>query len=297
MRINPDPTSNLLTILSIADRQQQTAMLQMSSGRRVQVASDDPAASAALTLNSQQQAQQDQFLQNISSIRQLMSASDSALSGVVQALTRAVTIGVQGATGTVSPDNRLSLAKEVDGIRDQVLSLANTSFRGVFIFSGTNVTTQPFVLDSSSPSGVRYDGNQQVNSVFIGEGHSIPTGVAGRELFADPASDVFASLQNLTTALNSNDPDAVDDATAEVRSALTHISNLRVTYRSGLNQLDSDEQFLNSAKLQSQAREDELVGADPAESMTQMQQAQYARDATLAAIARTRQVSLLDYLK
>lgn len=297
MRINPDPTSNLLTILSIADRQQQTAMLQMSSGRRVQVASDDPAASAALTLNSQEQAQQDQFLQSISSIRQLMSASDSALSGVVQALTRAVTIGVQGATGTVSADNRLSLAEEVDGIRDQVLSLANTSFRGVFIFSGTNVTAQPFVLDSSSPSGVRYDGNQQVNSVFIGEGHSIPTGVAGGELFANPASDVFASLQNLTIALNSNDPDAINDATAQVRSALTHVSNLRVTYGSGLNQLGSGEQFLNSAKLQSQARENELVGADPAEAITQMQQAQYARDATLAAIARTRQVSLLDYLK
>jgi flagellin-like hook-associated protein FlgL len=44
-------------------------------------------------------------------------------------------------------------------------------------------------------------------------------------------------------------------------------------------------------------RENDLVGVDPAEAIAQMQQAQYARDATLAAVARSQQVSLLDYLQ
>jgi flagellin-like hook-associated protein FlgL len=82
-----------------------------------------------------------------------------------------------------------------------------------------------------------------------------------------------------------------------VRDALSHISGLRVTYGSGLSQLDSDEQFLQSAKLQAQTRENDLIGVDPAEAITHMQQAQYARDATLAAVARTQQSSLLDYLQ
>ena len=135
-----------------------------------------------------------------------------------------------------------------------------------------------------------------MNSVLIGDGHTIPTGVAGDRLFADPAANVFWALYNLSEALKNNDVDGVAAATTQVRGALAHVSGLRVTYGSGLSQLDADEKFLQSAQLQAQARENDLVGADPAEAITHMQQAQYARDATLAAVARTQQVSLLDYL-
>ena len=286
-----------MNILSNAQEEEQAALRQMSSGRRVQVASDDPAASAALSVNLQEQSRQDQYLQSVSSVREMLSASDSALSGVVEVLTRAVTVGVEGATGTVSANDRLSLANEIDGIRDQVLSLANTSFHGIHLFAGTNMTTQPFVLDTSSASGVTYKGNQQVNRVLIGEGHAIPIGVAGDSLFADPTSNVFGALANLSNSLKSNDAIGVATATNQVRDALSHVSSLRVTYGSGLSQLDSDEAFLRSAKVQAQTRENDLVGVDPAEAITQMQQAQYARDATLAAMARTQQVSLLDYLQ
>lgn len=297
MRINPDSTNWLMNILSNARQQEQTALRQMSSGRRVQVASDDPAASAALTVNLQEQSRQDQYLQSISSVREMLSASDSALSGVVGSLTRAVTVGVEGATGTVSAADRISLANEIDGIRDQVLSQANTSFNGIALFAGTNVTATPFVIDSSSASGVIYNGNQRVNSVLIGDSHAIPAGIAGDTLFMDPAADVFAALNSLSQALKANDVDGVAAGTQAVRGALSHVSNLRVTYGSGLSQLDSADQYLQSAKLQAQARENDLVGADPAEAITHMQQAQYARDATLAAVARTQQSSLLDYLQ
>jgi flagellar hook-associated protein 3 FlgL len=227
----------------------------------------------------------------------MLSASDSALNGVVESLTRAVTVGVEGATGTVSAGDRLSLANEIDGIRDQVLSQANTTFNGIALFAGTNVTATPFVLDANSASGVTYNGNQRVNSVLIGDGHAIPTGVAGDRLFLDPAANAFAALSSLSEALKSNDVGGVATATQAVRGALSHVSNLRVTYGSGLSQLDSAGQFLQSAMLQARTRENDLVGVDPAEAITQMQQAQYARDATLAAVARTQQSSLLDYLQ
>ncbi len=206
-------------------------------------------------------------------------------------------MGVEGATGTISADDRRSLANEIDGIRDQVLSEANTTFNGIALFAGTNVTATPFVIDSNSASGVTYNGNQRVNSVLIGDGHAIPAGVAGDALFMDPAADVFAGLNSLSQALKANDVDGVATATQAVREALSHVSNLRVTYGNGLRQLDSADQYLQSAKLQAQTRENDLVGTDPAEAIMQMQQAQYARDATLAAVARTQQSSLLDYLR
>ncbi len=65
--------------------------------------------------------------------------SASALSRVVEALTRAVTVRVEGAIGTVSDEDRMSLANEIDGIRDQVLSQANTAFHRIYLFTATKV--------------------------------------------------------------------------------------------------------------------------------------------------------------
>jgi len=297
MRINPNSSNWLMNILSEAQEQEQTALRQMSSGRRVQLPSDDPAASASLSTNLQEQSRQDQYLQSISSVREMLSASDSALSGVVEALTRAVTVGVEGATDTLSVGDRSSLANEIAGIQDQVLSAANKTFNGIHLFAGTKLTTQPFVLDTNSTSGIMYNGNQQVNKVLIGDGREISIGVAGDSLFMNPAANVFGALNNLSEALKNNDADGIAAATSQVRDALANVSRLRVTYGSGLSQLDSDEEFLQSAKLQAQTRENDLVAVDPAEAITQLQQAQYARDATLAAVARTQQSSLLDYLQ
>jgi flagellar hook-associated protein 3 FlgL len=215
----------------------------------------------------------------------------------VRSLERAVSLGVEGANGTLSADNRISLANEVEGIRDQILGLANSSFRGTYLFGGTTNNTVPFTSDANQPSGVRYDGNQQSNSVLIGEGRSISTGVPGDKLFLDPSSNVFSALQKLADSLNANDAEAVAAASGEVRAALAHVSNVRVIYGNNLNQLDSGENFLQQAKLNTQARENNLIAADPADAITQLRQAQFARDATLAAAARTQFTSLLDYLQ
>ena len=297
MRINPDSTANLLTMLSVAREQEEAAIRQLSSGRRIQLASDDPAASAAVLLNELSQSQQDQYLQSIASVRESLSTADSTLNSVVHSLERAVSLGVEGANGTLSAENRASLANEVQGIRDQILGLANSSFRGAYLFSGTVNDTGPFTSDVTQASGMRYDGNQQSNSVLIGDGRSISTGVPGDKLFLDPSSNVFSSLQRLMDSLNANDPTAVADASDKVRAALAHVSNVRVTYGNNLNQLDSGEDFMRQSKLNAQEREDTLIAADPADAITQLRQAQFARDATLAAAARTQFTSLLDYLQ
>ena len=59
MRVNPNIPADLLAALSNAQQQQDTAMLQMASGRRVNKPSDDPAGAAVLIQNQAQQNQND----------------------------------------------------------------------------------------------------------------------------------------------------------------------------------------------------------------------------------------------
>jgi len=116
----------------------------------------------------------------------------------------ALALATEGANGTLSDANRQAVADQLIGIRDQVLSLANQTYQGSYVFAGTASSTQPFVLDATQPDGVKYNGNTHVNSVTISQGHTIPVNVPGSQIFTNPAGDVLGSLNGLITALQTN---------------------------------------------------------------------------------------------
>lgn len=297
MRVNPDASNDLIAYLNAARQQESNALRQLSSGRRVAVASDDPSAMANMVHERAHELASDDFVESIATVRDYLSTADSALNSVVSNLERAVSIGVEGATGTQTAQNRRAMAQEIRGIRDQVLSLANLRFRGTFLFSGTDIA-EPFQVDPSGTNNISYQGNSSVNSVEIGDGgRLIDLGTPGNAIFTSDGADVFAALQRAIVALDSNDTEAIGECVGTVRNALDHVSQARVVYGGRLAQLDADQQFLQAQKLQSQSRQDELVGADPAETISRLQQAQFARDAILAATGRSSKLSLLDYLR
>ena len=294
MRVNPDPSNDILAALTRTQQEQQRAALQLASGKRVSVPSDDPAAAAAMVNNLSRSAQTDEFVHSISTITALQQTGDSTLSSVVSALTRAINVGVEGANGILSDANRKSLAEELRGIKQQLLSLGNLSFQGSYVFAGTATQTQPFVVDATKPSGVRYDGNQGVNQVTVGDGFQVEMNKPGSDIFTAPGSDVFQSVQDMINALESGGD--VGATVVEVRAAFDHVSAQRVFYGNTLNQLDAQETFLKGEQLQLASQQNALVGTDLAEAASRLANATSARAAAVTAVAKMSQMSLFDYL-
>jgi flagellar hook-associated protein 3 FlgL len=295
MRVNPNITADLLAALANAQQEQNTAMLQMASGRRVNIPSDDPSAAAILIQNQAQSDQADQFLRSADSIQAQLQTTDSTLNSVVLALQRAISLGVQGATGTLSDANRASLVSELQGIEEQLISLANLSFQGQFVFAGTATQTQPFVADGAQPSGVRYDGNAGTNTVAVGSGLHMQVNLPGSQIFTAVGTDMFQAVQNLIGALQANS--GADTAVTDVRAAFDHVTAQRVFYGNAMNQLNSQEDYLNNNKLQLSKQENAVGGADLATATTNLLNAQNARSAALGAASRIAQLNLFDYLK
>ena len=98
MRISPDTSQILLNALNAADKAEQTALAQVTTGRRVNVASDDPAAAAVETGIAAQSDGCDQFLRSISSVSSELQTADSALNSAVTSLQRALSLGVEEPT-------------------------------------------------------------------------------------------------------------------------------------------------------------------------------------------------------
>ncbi|HEY2461196.1 MAG TPA: flagellar hook-associated protein FlgL [Candidatus Acidoferrum sp.] len=295
IRLNPDLLPDLLASIQQTEQNLNISTQQLSTGQAVNQLSDNPGAAAQLVKNHNQASQDDQFLQNINSLQSRFQIADSTLSNVVTALTRAISIGTEGANGTLSPSDRQAIAQEVQGINSQLLNLANTSSQGTFLFSGTAVTTQPFTLDPATNT-VTYNGNTNVTSVQISNGNAIATNVPGSQLFQNAAGSAFGALQALNTALLSGNN--IGQAVSQVQSALTQVSTQRVTYGNALSQINLSESFLNQDKLNLSSQENSLIGVDPAKAASDLVQSQNANQAVLNATGRVLNLpTLLDFIK
>ncbi len=296
IRINPQMLRDLLASLQASQQNIQNGVQQVSTGRRVNKPSDDPAAVAALVNNNAQFSQDAQFQVNLSDLQARYQVADSVMNSGVQLMTTAISLGAEGANGTLTAANRQTIAAQVAGLQQQMLSLANTSYQGAYIFAGTKVTAAPFSQNPAAPSGVSYNGNSAVTSVQISEGQSIQTNLPGDQIFANPSGNVFAALHDLVNSLNSGT--GIEAANTEVQNAFHQLTTQRVFYGDALNQVQSKENFLSQDKINLSQQQTNLVGADLAQAITNLSQAQVTQQAALSATARVLNLpTLLNFIK
>jgi flagellar hook-associated protein 3 FlgL len=261
----------------------------------VNVPSDNPTAAALLVENNDQATFNAGYLQSLAAVQGQLSTADSTLASVVTALQRATTLGIEGANGTLSDGDRAAIAEELQGIRSQLVSLANTSYEGRYVFAGTNTNTAPYMVDGNLPSGVSYVGNGGVNDVSIGSGYKIAVNQPGSQLFSAAGSDVFLAINNLIKSLQSNS--GIDTAVTAVGAASSYLSAQRVFYGNAMNQAQSQTNYLSAAKQQIAPQQNTLGAADLATAASNLTQTQIDTQATLAVISKLSQNNLFDYIK
>jgi flagellar hook-associated protein 3 FlgL len=297
MRVNPNYSYDMASMMDHAQQAENNAALELSTGRRVNLPSDDPVAETAMIEQNSQSAAVDQYTANSNSLTNVLNTGDSTLSSVITLLQKASSLAIEGADSTMNQSNLNSIATQIAGIRSQVLSLANTSYAGQYIFGGTASGTAPYVADTANPNQIDYVGNSQQNQVQIGSGVSVAANLPGSSIFSQSGADVFGSLQSLISALQSGDTASIATAGTTITTALNAVSNAQVFYGNTVSQLNSNESWLAQEKLNISSYQDSLVSADMAKAATDATQAETVLSATVAAAAQIdQQVNLLNYI-
>jgi flagellar hook-associated protein 3 FlgL len=295
MRVNPNQLPDILAAIAQTQQQINTDEEQISSGQSVNVPSDNPAAAAVLVQYADQTAQADQFQRSIGSVQGEIQNADSALNSVTTALQQAIDLGVEGANGTVNAADRTALATQVQGIQSQLLSLANLSYQGNYVFAGTATQTTPYVLDPSSASGVTYQGNSGVNSVTLGEHFSLQTNLPGPQVFSASGTDMFQSIQDLINGLQSGA--GISAAVTELGNSLNAVDGQQSFYGNALNELNTQQTYLSSDTTQLAQQQNVVGGANLPAVISNLTTAETSLQATLAAIGQTANTNLFEYLK
>jgi flagellar hook-associated protein 3 FlgL len=286
MRVDPNYISNLAAALNQSTGQENTLTSELSSGLRVASLSDGPVAVAQSTLLGSSIAKDDTFVQTASNESSRMQVTDSTLGEVVTQITSALSTAVGGNNGTLNASDLASVAQALSGIRDQVLSLANTSYQGQYLFGGSQGSAPPFTLDTTTnPATAVYNGDSSVQFIQTPSGQQIQVNLPGSAVFGAAGSGVLGALNQLISDFSGGATTAALTAdTGALTTALGELSSQRSTLDSALSRLQSSSTYIQTEESQLKVAQSNLVSADPAAVATQLSTAETQHQALLSVI-------------
>jgi flagellar hook-associated protein 3 FlgL len=286
MRVDPNYITNLTAAVDQSAAEEDALTSELSSGLRVASLSDDPVAVAQSTLLGSAIAQDDTFVQTASNETSRLQVADSTLGDVVTQVTSALSAAVAGNNGTLNAADIASVAQELSGIRDQVLSLANTSYQGQYLFGGSQGSAPPFTLDTSTnPATANYSGDNKLQYVETPSGQKIQVNLPGSSVFGTAGSGVLGALNQLISDFSGGATTASITAdTSALTSALGQLSSERSTLDSSLSRLQSSNTYMQTEESELKVAQSGLVSSDPAAVASQLSQTETQHQALLSVI-------------
>ena len=298
MRADPNYISNLTLSIDQASSATDALTTELSSGLRVASLQDDPVAAAQSSVMGSAIAKDDTFVQTASSEASMLQVTDSTLGEVVTQLTSAVSLAVQGNDATLDSANMTAIVQQLSGIRDQVLSLANTSYLGSSLFAGSQGSVTPFVLDTSTtPATVNYVGDANVQYLETPTGQKIQVNLPGSSIFGTTPSGAFGALNQLIDDFSSGASTATITAdTSTLTSSLGQVSQQRSILDSSLSRVQSTSTYAQTDESQLKVQQSTLVAADTATVASQLSSHETQYQALLNVMSALQKTDLFDYL-
>jgi len=160
---------------------------KISSGKEILSAADDPLASSRIAQLTQGIALRDQYTENLTTLEGALQAEEAALINIVDTIQRVRELTVQAGNGSLSFDDRQSIAIELDQRLEELVSLANTKdASGEYLFSGFQGDTIPFV--EVQDGTFEYQGDEGQRFIKADEATNVARNDNGKRIFVDVQS-------------------------------------------------------------------------------------------------------------
>lgn len=275
---------------------------EVSSGRRINRMSDDPAGASEVVRVGSSVRAIEQFRRNIKIADGRASAEENALNSLGNLLSRGVELAIQGASSSGSPQTRAISKAEVDQLLSAAVELGNTRFAGEYLFGGTRANERPFgvpatvgdpfsILTDTGGTPVTPQGSIQVE---IADGRYITPNHNGTQVFLD--TNAFKALQDLSTALGNDDVAAINDALGTLQGAFDGVQSLIGTQGARSSELINASDTLDSLQISLEDFRSDLRDVEVEKAMIELVGKQTLYQAAMAATTRVLGLSLANYL-
>lgn len=295
-----DPASqSFLAGLNQIQQRLQTAQTELTTGLQINNVSDDPSEIADIWQLNSELDQANQTDTNLGQVQTEVNTAQSSLQSAVTLVEQAETYGTEGATDTASSDTRTDLANSLGSILQQLVSIANTTVEGRYIFSGDTDQTAPYSIDlTQNPPVSAYQGSASTREIAGPDGTTFPIALTAQQIFdsSDASTNVFTSITSLMQGLQDNNDTEINSALTDVQTADTYLNQQLAFYGTVQDQVQGAVSFGQNYTTQLQTQLSGVQDANEAEDITNMTQAQTQLQAALESEAQMPRSTLFDYL-
>jgi flagellar hook-associated protein 3 FlgL len=266
----------------------QDLQAQLSSGRRISVASDDPSGTAAAMTFRSQQAADEQYLRNIDQVSGRLGVTDNTLTQLSDRLRAVRDLMVQAGNAGLGPDSRAALASQASALKSEIVDLYNTTYLDRPVFGGTVSGAQAI-----DPATGAYVGNDVPVTARISRDATVRIDVKGTEVGADTTP---ALLDRIVADLGATAPIPSADF-ADLDATLSRVMQTLGDVGARAARVDSTKTNVDAHRLDLTARISENEDVDLPATIMNLQAQQVAYQSALGASAKILQTSLVDFLK
>lgn len=291
--------------MSSVQTQLSKTQAQMASGKQVITPSDAPDQTATIARFKTIIQRQDNYQSNLDALGARLQTEESALASVSNLLLRLKELTVQASNDTLGTTDRQALATEMFGLRDQIVSLANTQdSSGNYVFAGSRVQSPPFAsTDGGTPT---YRGDQSRMQVPVGDGRTVLLNRPGAEVFARVVRDdgeggqmgvgFFEVVDETIAAVQDSQQDGMALGMTELDELQTQISLARAKIGTEQKVIEAQQDILTDTTLTLKNVLSGIEDLDYASAVAKLNQQTLALQAAQSSFGKISQLNLFNYI-
>jgi flagellar hook-associated protein 3 FlgL len=297
------------------------------TGRKFFKGSDDPVSAIKAYKLRREYRSTEIYDGNIRDVESFLTAAESSLMEISNNLETVYTSYLKGITGTMGPEDREIIAKELENLQASILTSLNAKFEDRYIFGGTSKDELPFTVKDGELYFKGYNVNLPANEAVLKELEdeviNIDLGLGitfnGEDLNSDTVFDISMSglkfmgygekdgiANNLYTLIGDikeqllredfsmdNISPYLEKFEEQKKQVLVRVTDLgsKVNYLNYLKTRNEDNQFNLNKKIL------DVEHVDPAEAIIDFKMQEYSYNAALAMGNKILQNSFIDFIK
>jgi len=302
---------SLIQQLNKNQRTMVSLQSQLTSGRRVSLAEDDPIVLGRTVRRESEKTQLEQYNTNNILAQTIVNSSELHIAQIRDLGDLA--LGIANSTGDSTTDTEIAGYKsQLDEILNQALDMANGEIDGEYLFAGVDYSNPPYSInDNGTPNDpsddtIQYNGsptdptdpNYDVAETYVGNNVKMSARL-------DPSynEDIQSMLQNLLDLRNAFDTSIAPFNASGVRAISVQIEDADDNLMIASSDLATKQMRLELANRSDNILYSQLdasisseVSADTTELAVLIKQTQTSYEAALASASRILNISLLNYI-
>ena len=280
------------------------AQAQLASGKQLVGPSDAPEQALGIERIRSAIQHQEGISDRLAVADSRLKSEESGLKSVSTMLIRFKELALRGIDDSLNAKDRLSVAKEMGVLREQMLSVANgRDGQGLFLFGGSSVSEAPFV--QGADGRVTYRGDQTEGWAMGDRSRVVEFNRAGSDAFprliredggTPTGIGFFDVLDDVTAAVSGSDKVGMTRGLTELDGLMTGNGLAIVQVGSDQNAIDNQVSIVEESVLSLKTTLSDLEDLDYAEAITRMNQKMMAMEAAMSSFSKVSGLSLFNFI-